>query len=359
MPVPQVGDAYVPSVGPLDAKVMIVGEAPGKDEEVAGEPFVGKSGQFLERYLNRCGIKRKEVYLTNVCKFRPKGNKFEQLLGTKELQDGILELEHEIQRMPNLNLITSVGNWPMYYTTGCTAEKGKAGTGITSWRGSVVNGTGPALGKKVLITYHPAFIIRPQGFGNHPIFLNDLRRIKQEWDFPELIYPKFDIYIDPPNLEELAREMMQSEWLTVDIETFGKELACVGFADSVKRGLCITCNNEHGWDIARMMLAGPQKKIFQFGAFDINYLFWFYGWEVVNYAYDTYIAAANLMPEFPRGLDFLVSMYTPFPFYKEERKTWKNTGNLQILWTYNIKDVIGTHWTAMEQMGELKELYGS
>ena len=77
-----------------------------------------------------------------------------------------------------------------------------------------------------------------------------------------------------------------------------------------------------------------------------------------NYTYDTYIGAANLMPEFPRGLDFLTSIYTWFPYYKQERKVWKEEGDLDILWNYNIKDIIATYQIAMAQMVELKELYG-
>lgn len=358
MAVPQVGDVYVPSVGPDSAKVMIVGEAPGKDEEAAGEPFVGKSGQFLEHYLGRCGIRRRDIKLTNICKYRPKGNKFENLLGSPELEAGVKELEAEILRCKP-HLLVGVGAWPMYYLTGCTAPKGKPGTGISAWRGSVVPCT-LVEGHKVLITYHPAFVVRPQGFGNHPIFLNDLKKIKREAESPDLNYPHYDAYVDPPNLRGVVEEMMESEWLTVDIETFGESLACVGFADSVKRGLCVTFENPEGWDLARMLLSDPAspKKIFQYGAFDINYLNHYYGWVTSNYAFDTYIAAANLLPEFKRGLDFLTSIYTPLPFYKEERKTWKNTGDLSTLWLYNIKDVISTHWIAMEQMRELNELYG-
>jgi uracil-DNA glycosylase family 4 len=361
-----VSEAYVPSVGPLDAKIMIIGEAPGADEEAGGEPFIGKSGQFLERYLNRLGFQRRDVRLSNLCHYRPRGNKFELLLGTKELNDGLAELDAEIASMTNLNLIVAVGAWPMYYTTGCTASKGKAGTGIMSWRGSVVPGSGKLVpsceGKKVLITYHPAFIIRPQGFGFHPIFFNDLRKIKKEHTSPLLEYPKVDYYIDPVNAHEIAEEMSRSPILTVDIETFGSSLACVGVTDRRDRGLCLTCQNPDGWDLARRLLASDQPKNFQFGTFDINYLWWHYQWEVGGYldgrGFDTFIAAANLQPEFPKGLDFLTSLYTEMPYYKEDRKVHKMTGDLDTLWRYNIKDLVAQHWIMEDMIPELEELYG-
>ena len=361
---PKTGTKHVPSCGPKNANIMCVGEAPGENEEEQGEPFVGESGQFLERYLGRASVPWKNVYRANLFPYRPQrsGNRFTNVIGSDVLKEQLLVLSEEIEAV-DPNIIVALGNWPMHYLTGKSSKKGPPGTGIGLWRGSVVPGIGDfvpaAEGRKVLITYHPAYIIRPGGFANHPIFQNDLKRIAIERDSPELNYPEYDSYIDPPNLTEVAHEMSKSPWLTVDIETFfGGTLACVGFADSIKRGLCITYENPEGWDIARGLLDSDQKKIFQFGAFDINWLFWYYGWEVNGYAFDTYIAAANLMPEFKRGLDFLNSMYTPIPYYKPEGKVHRETGDTSTLWTYNLKDIIATHWIAMDQMEELEDLYG-
>ena len=63
------------------------------------------------------------------------------------------------------------------------------------------------------------------------------------------------------------------------------------------------------------------------------------------------------MPEFNRGLDFLASVYTDFPFYKEDRKKWKEEGDMDILWEYNIKDVIATWIIAAKQMREMEEKF--
>jgi len=61
--------------GPCDAKVVFVGEAPGKFEEKEGRPFVGMAGKFLTRELEKIGLQRKEVYITNVVKCRPPQNR--------------------------------------------------------------------------------------------------------------------------------------------------------------------------------------------------------------------------------------------------------------------------------------------
>lgn len=344
---------------------MVVGEAPGADEEKEKEPFVGKAGQFMTRYFARKPIRisRSDLFLTNLSKHRPRNNKFELLLGTEELQDGLRELSEEIERV-DPNLIIAFGNWPMYHLTGCmsVAKNAKPGSGVMTWRGSVVPGIGEhvpaAEGRKVLITFHPSYVMRPQGFQWHPIFFTDLKRVPKHAETSKFLYPKYEEFIDPPNLEEVAHEFSKSEWLTVDIETFGETLACVGFADSTERGLCITFECDRGWGVARELLANQQKKIYQFGTYDVNYLRWHYQWELTNFVFDTRIAAANLLPEFPKTLDFLCSIYTEFPFYKEERKSWKQTGNMRELWEYNIKDVIATHEIAMKQMVELEALYG-
>lgn len=65
----------VPGEGPLDAEVMLIGEAPGANEDRLGRPFVGQAGAFLEELLAEAGLRRDEVYICNVLKCRPPGNR--------------------------------------------------------------------------------------------------------------------------------------------------------------------------------------------------------------------------------------------------------------------------------------------
>ncbi|MFH1169924.1 MAG: uracil-DNA glycosylase [Chloroflexota bacterium] len=65
----------VPGEGAEDAEIMFIGEAPGWHEDQQGRPFVGPAGQFLERLLASIGLKRQQVYITNVVKTRPPGNR--------------------------------------------------------------------------------------------------------------------------------------------------------------------------------------------------------------------------------------------------------------------------------------------
>lgn len=65
----------VPGEGNADAKLMFVGEAPGAQEDKQGQPFVGASGKFLGEMLESIGLKREDVYITNIVKFRPPENR--------------------------------------------------------------------------------------------------------------------------------------------------------------------------------------------------------------------------------------------------------------------------------------------
>jgi len=65
----------VPGEGPVDARIMLVGEAPGFNEDKQGRPFVGAAGRFLEELLSVAGLKREDVYITNVVKHRPPNNR--------------------------------------------------------------------------------------------------------------------------------------------------------------------------------------------------------------------------------------------------------------------------------------------
>jgi DNA polymerase len=65
----------VPGEGPETARIMLVGEAPGREEDLQGRPFVGRSGKILTRVLSRAGLKRDEVFITSVVKCRPPENR--------------------------------------------------------------------------------------------------------------------------------------------------------------------------------------------------------------------------------------------------------------------------------------------
>src|SRR5512142_3104074 len=105
----------VPAVGPIDAPIALVGEAPAKEEQRLGEPFVGPAGKQLDRMLHAAGLKRSDIYITNVIKEPvPQGKDKEAFFWQKKqptqaYMDGILELLEELKGRHNV--IVPMGNY--------------------------------------------------------------------------------------------------------------------------------------------------------------------------------------------------------------------------------------------------------
>lgn len=375
----------MPFEGPLKYKIMCVGEAPGEWEERLGKPFVSlevaksygftiergnTAGELLERYLGRCGIVRSNVMLANLFQYRPPYNRFEAILDDPELPVHIEELRQEIIRAKP-NVIIAFGGWPLYYLTGnASKDKGKVkpGSGILTFRGSRYNCILPGCeGVKVFATMHPAFVLRAWKY--NPLFHVDITHAVEDSAFPELRLPEYDEFIDPiePRLIELIDEGNKSGLVSFDIETFpGGRASCIGFtyrhSSNLLRGVCVTFKAQNLWGHVRELWGNDTPKIFHYGTYDISFMKHFYGWDVGGFydgkGWDTYIASASILPDSPRGLDFLTSIYTRMPFYKMERKVWKEKKDMNILWKYNIKDTVSTYIIAETQRTEIKEIFG-
>lgn len=359
------GSSKVPGIGNKNAKIMLVGEAPGKDEDEEGEPFVGVSGQLLMRYLNRHGVDREDVWLTNLCKYRPPKNKFVQV-DPEKLKEGLEELKQEIHEVKP-NVIVALGAWPLWYLTGKSGKN--PGTGIDAWRSTWLPYTGwegDGIPPKVMPTYHPAYVLRT--WSVNAWFHFDLGKAIREQGDRELRYPRPESIINPPRdqLTALLDKMYKSPWISVDIETFPNgTFSCVGFTDSTEYGVCVNYQAPELFGLVREMWESPTPKIFQFGTYDTLFMKHFYGWnsggfygengEIVGW--DTYIAGALLQPEFPKNLNFLTGLYSRMPYYKEDRKQWKETGDMTSLWEYNVKDVVVTLEIALGQMKDLADVY--
>lgn len=94
---------FVPSVGPLDAPLMLIGEAPGEQEVEQGEPFVGPAGGRLNSILESVGIERDDLYLTNLVKVRPPENRDPH---QEEIEAWRPVLDAEIERVDPIGIIT-------------------------------------------------------------------------------------------------------------------------------------------------------------------------------------------------------------------------------------------------------------
>jgi uracil-DNA glycosylase family 4 len=133
------------SSGAQDADVMIVGEAPGQQEDEQGIPFVGRSGQLLIRLLSEVGFERNDVYIANVVKCRPPRNRDPR-------QDEIDACKRYLRRQIELvdpKVVITLGNFSSKLLLGTT-------TGITRLRGRAYEWWG----RHLVPTFHPAAALR-------------------------------------------------------------------------------------------------------------------------------------------------------------------------------------------------------
>jgi DNA polymerase len=135
-------------VGNPNADLLFIGEAPGLHEDKQGEPFVGAAGQLLTRMLAEIGLTRDEVYIANILKCRPPGNRDPQDDEIEACTPWLVEQMSLIQP----NVIVTLGNFATKFVL-------QTQTGITRMRGSVY----PWHGRKVIPTFHPAAVLRGGG----------------------------------------------------------------------------------------------------------------------------------------------------------------------------------------------------
>lgn len=132
-------------VGNPAAELMFVGEAPGYHEDQQGEPFVGAAGKLLDRLLGEIGIERSDVYIANVLKCRPPGNRDPQ----QDEIDACAEYLRDQLRLIDPTVVATLGNF-------ATKLLLKRNVGITRLRGQVY----PWWNRRLVPTFHPAAALR-------------------------------------------------------------------------------------------------------------------------------------------------------------------------------------------------------
>lgn len=364
----------------MDKPIVIVGEAKGAEEHKINSSFVGSSGVELLRMLHESKLitltpddrsdisdyyrrgdprcvnavwkRHPELYRTNVFQIHPPSNRLEWFCGTKA--DGIAsypallqsryvrrEFESEIDRLADEilgldpNLIIGLGNTALWALCGRT--------GITKIRGTTQLTTHCVSGYKLLPTYHPAAILRQ--WENRPTTIIDLSKAKREAEFPEIRRPACEIWIEP-TLEDIdefiTRYIRGCDLLSVDIETTGTRITCIGFAPKPDLAIVIPFDDQRAKDgsywpsgaveravwklIAAVLVDGSIPKLFQNGMYDIAFLWRSYGIGVRGCFHDTMLLSHALQPESLKGLGYLGSIYTDHGPWKTERKMNETIG---------------------------------
>lgn len=359
--------------GPITAKLAAVGEAPGADEERLGKPFVGQSGQMVDNLLKHGGSDRRYVYVTNVCKVRPPGNKIKELslLGVT-LDDFIPQLHNELREV-NPNCVIAFGN------TALQALTGKKG--IEKYRGSILPCTfGPW---KVVPTIHPASILHGEMDGKMKSWKDmtyiqwDVERAIRQSKFPEFDLPKRELLVcrSSQQLYRFLKMYEDRDLVSVDIETYRTVPICIGFAFNKDSAMSIPLTNypeESGMNyeeladcwhqVAEVMANGKIRKIGQNFKFDERLLHTCvdgtlnFGIATNGFYFDTLLAFRVLYPELNGSLQFSTSVMTEEPYYKDEGREYNPTKDrLDRLLLYNAKDAAVTYEVYERCLEELEQ----
>lgn len=334
---------FVPPNGDLAGFITIVGEAPGADEEREGKPFVGASGQFLNRLLGSINVSRTNTYCTNVFKFKPpdvgkKKNDISAFVSTSRVRPNLTPFVQESIRLlieelkfSQSNIIVAAGATAMYALTGFYDK-------ITKRRGSMY--WNDVLNKKIFVVLHPAYLLSKMQYvkTNDWMFLNkvDWLRVKQQAQSPLLHDTKRELRIFPEYNEvmDYLTFLSDKDKIYFDIETnietqemthFSvSHIATYAMSVSLDKGIYprYTVQQETNFLLKLCsLLENPNiEKVIHNAGFERLIMFRNYG-IVVNNVIDTSVKAAIALPALYKRLEVQVSIFTDMPYYKDEGKS--------------------------------------
>lgn len=314
--------------------IVLLGEAFGENEEREGKPFVGAAGWALDGMLREVGIRREDCLVTNVFNLRPPGgNDIKNLCGSKQdgipgkpaLTKGKYALAKYAPELTRLQSEIAAAKPNVVVALGATAAWALCDTtGIRAFRGAPL--WSASHGVKVLPTYHPSAVNRDWTL--RPIVIADLEKARREAEYPEIRRPDREIYIEP-SLNDLLefeyRYIVPSPTLSIDIETKGDQITCIGFAPSRERCLVVPffdpqkrdgnywpdlATELRAWEWVRRICGLPKRIVFQNGVYDMHFLWRRYGITCPHAEHDTMLLHHALQPEMEKGLGFMGSIYT-------------------------------------------------
>lgn len=351
-----------PAVRRADGKtLLILGEAPGADEEASGIPFVGSAGRTLTDAFNSAGLNRREWHILNTFLTRPPSNDLKDSSWTlsktewrrevggippsdlpplkkrylrPELRWQIAELQTRLQALKP-DLILAMGATALWALSGEDA--------ITSFRGNFF--TSPY--GRAIATLHPASVLYQ--YSNLPLLWADLVKVRAWLDgtLPEPLRRR--LWINPSFAEISALyyrwKACPPDLIGVDIETCPGlgQITTVGFATATE-GICIPIWDRHCYDASKQnywqsakdevkawrwierFAQLPSPKVLQNGLYDSQYLMDApIDIRLKNWHHDTAIAQHCYQPELPKALGVLASLYLNEPGWKQMRASAKET----------------------------------
>jgi len=175
------GKKVVLGVGSLDAKIMFVGEAPGAEEEVQGEPFVGPAGQLLTKMINGMGLKRSDIYIGNIMNWRPQTP---TPAGAEQIGNRAPTAEEMAFCLPFLRAQIEIVNPDVIVALGSTAAQGLLGAESFKTLGEIRGRWKQFASKPVMVTYHPSYILRNASNRSKRMVWEDLLQVMERTGMP-------------------------------------------------------------------------------------------------------------------------------------------------------------------------------
>lgn len=338
-------------VGPVDAKILFIGEAAGKTEALRGVPFVpeAQAGGVLERILKGLGQDRSQFRIANCLRCHPPGD---WLAGAPWESSALRHCDFQLQQVLDENhpVVVPLGGTALRAVMRLPRARGKEAAKVADFHGAPTRD--PQDRFWVVPTFHPSFISR----GSMKLLKVSAFDIQRAIDIAEGRYEEDtpSLIIDPPiDWFEAwtagyfaALEAGEDPWLSVDVETEGKDadegelkpgegagrITAINFACSTAEGVTVPFEEPY-LAVVTALLDSPGIKVFHNGPFDLKELAKA-GKSVRGVLYDSMDAWHVLQPSLPKGLGFVA------PFYSRSRP-WKHLGNKDGV--YKAMDPVMTH----------------
>lgn len=371
------GLRYVGTRGNPKSPVWIVGEAPGKDEERLGFPFVGYSGQLLDQMLSEVGFNQNDICFTNPFKVRPPNNEIDRLHELGIPLSLFVDQFFEELRNYKPTILILCGKTPTNLLVPDTKPKSRGKnqeekSGFMSWRGSLL--TSPFLKWEhyAIPCAHPAFVLRQYSEREICVFI--LTRAFEElrfWILNKSLnpLPKRNFLINPKfgDCYDYLRMCLGSKNpISIDIELLRRKVPYTSaFAispwDAMSMSLWNYTPNQLAvlWRLIDNILKLCRQIGQNYTSFDSH---WFraLGLNVnLSLVEDTLIRHHILWPGLRHKLEFQGMQYTRQPYWKEEGKVWSLREGLESLMHYNALDAAVTYEIYLAQEEEFNERRGN
>ena len=335
-------------------RIAIIGDAPGKDEDYYGKPFVGMAGKLLDDLLARAkspstpyGVLRNACFIGNITQHHPYKNLF-NLADPQGISDGLTQLEADLKKFdPHICLL--LGHPTIHF-----AKSDKAT--LSDWRGSYFIGdkVGPFYGRKCIASYHPASCLR--NYEWLPLLMFDIIKCAKSSTTPLLYLPQRNLTTNLTAYEicERLKSIRQNHTrISIDIEGGIDSMSCISVATGHADSFIIPFSTMSGdnywasledevhiWTELALVLADPSiTKILQNALYDRFVLQYSYSLVVISNTEDTMLKSWELYCELEKSLGFLCSLFTDEPFYKSDRKS----NDQRIFFEYCCRDSAVTY----------------